>query len=96
MHGSKAARLQNRAKYVSQRVPTLFSGKFRKLNNETLTLGMIVDDLSRRLFIAIFDFQLCARDRAVKSAEMAFFFYEYLLTTMLFAKSPRGESRVSS
>ena len=50
-HGCK-----NRAKYVSQRVSTLFPGEFRKLNNETLTLGMIVDDLSRRLFIATFVF----------------------------------------
>ena len=89
-HGCK-----NRAKYVSQRVPTLFSGEFRKLNNETLTLWMVVDDLSRRLFIATFVFQLCARDRAIKSAEMAFF-YEYLLTTMLLPKLPLGESRVSS
>ena len=50
-HGCK-----NQAKYVSQRVPTLFSGKVRKLNNEMLTLGMIVDDLSQRLFIASFVF----------------------------------------
>ena len=67
-HGCK-----NRAKYVSQRVPTLFSGEFRKLNNEKLTLGMIVDDLPRRLFIAAFVFRLHAKDRAVRSAEMAFF-----------------------
>ena len=31
----------NRAKFVSQRVPTLFSGEFCKLYNEKLTLGMI-------------------------------------------------------
>ena len=37
----------NRAKYVSQRVPTLFLGEFCKLNNEKLTLGIIVDDMSR-------------------------------------------------
>ena len=62
LHGCK-----NRAKYVSQRVPTLFSREFHNLNNETLTLGMIVDNLSRQLFIATFVFQLCARDRAIKS-----------------------------
>ena len=77
-HGCK-----NRAKYVSQRVPTLFPGEFRKLNNETLTLGMIIDDLSRRLFIATLVFHLCARDRAVKSAEMAFFASIYLLQCCL-------------
>ena len=77
-HGCK-----NRAKYVSERVPTLFSGEFRKLNNETFILGMIVDDLSRRLFIASFVFQLCARDCAVKSAEMAFFTSIYLLQCYL-------------
>ena len=43
---------------------------------------MIVDDLSRQLFIATctFVYQLRARDRAIKSAEVAFF-CEYLLTT---------------
>ena len=85
-HGCK-----NRTKYVSQRVPTLFSGKFRKLNNEMLALGMIVDDLSRRLFIATFVFQLCARDRAVKSAEMAFFTSIYLLQCCL--QNCRGENQ---
>ena len=78
LHGCK-----NGAKYVSQWVPTLFSGEFRKLNNETLTLGMIVDDLSRRLFIATFVFQLCARDRAVRGAEMAFLTSIYLLRCCL-------------
>ena len=85
----------NRAKFVGQRVPTLFSGEFRKLNDEKLTLGMIVDDLPRRLFVAALVFQLHARDRAVRSAEMAFF-CDYLLTTKLFANSPREELRVSS
>ena len=85
----------NRAKFVGQRVPTLFSGEFRKLNDEKLTLGMIVDDLPRRLFVAALVFQLHARYRAVRSAEMAFF-CDYLLTTKLFANSPRGELRVST
>ena len=44
---------------------------------------MIVDDLSRRLFLATFGFQLRARDRAVKSAEMAFFTSIYLLQCCL-------------
>ena len=83
----------NRAKFASERVPTLFSGEFRKLNNEKLTLGMIVDDLPRRLFIAVFVFQLCVRDHAVRSAELVFF---AIPTTKLFAKSPRVKSRVSS
>ena len=39
-HGCK-----NRAKYVSQQAPTCSWGEFRKLNNEMLTLGMIVNDL---------------------------------------------------
>ena len=78
---------KNRAKYVSQRVPTLFSGEFHKLNDETLTLVMIVNDLSRRLFIATFVFQLCASHQKCWNG----IFYEYLLTIMLFAKSPRGE-----
>ena len=85
-HGCK-----NRAEYVSQRVPTLFSGEFRKLNNEKLTLGMIVDDLSQRLFIATFVFQLCMRDRAVKSAEMAFFTSIYLLQCCL--QNRHGENQ---
>ena len=85
----------NRAKFVGQQVPTLILGEFRKLNDEKLTLGMIVDDLPGRLFVAAFVFQLHARDRAVKSAEMAFF-CNYLLTTKLFANSPQGELRVSS
>ena len=67
-------------KYVSQRVPKLFPGEFRRLNSGKQTLGMIVDDLSRRLFIAAFIFLLCANNRAVKSAETVFFFASiYLL-----------------
>ena len=82
---------KNRTKYVSQRVPTLFSGEFRKLNNETLTLGMIINDLSQRLFIATFIFQLCVRDRAIKSAKMAFFTSIYLLQCCL--QNRRGENQ---
>ena len=52
---------------------------------------MIVDDLSRRLFIATFVFHLCARDRAVKSAEMAFFASIYLLQCCL--QNRRGENQ---
>ena len=81
----------NRAKFVSQRVPTLFLGEFRKLNNEKLTLRIIVDDLSQRLFIAAFVFQLCARDRAVRSAKMVFFAIIYLLLHCL--QNRRGENR---
>ena len=69
----------NQAKFASQQIPTLFSGEFCKLNNEKLTLGMIVDDLPWRLFIAAFVFQLHARDRTVRSAELVFFVIIYLL-----------------
>ena len=85
----------NRAKFVSQWVSTLFLGEFRKLNSENLMLGMIVDDLPQQLFIAAFIFQLHVWDRAIRSAELAFF-CDYLLTTMLFVKSLWVESRVSS
>ena len=61
----------------------MFSGEFCKLNNEKLTLGMIVDDLPWRLFIATFVFQLRTRDCAIKSAEMAFFASIYLLQCWL-------------
>ena len=81
----------NRAKYVSLRVSTLFSGEFQKLNNEKLTLGMIVDDLSRGLFIAAFIFRLHARDRAVRCAEMALFESIYLLRRSL--QNPSGENQ---
>ena len=46
----------NRAKNVGERVSTLFPTKFCRLNNEKRTLGVIVDDLSRRLFMAVFVF----------------------------------------
>ena len=80
----------NRARFVGQRVPTLFSGEFHKLNDEKLTLGMIVDDLPRRLFVAALVFQLHARDCAIRSAEMAFFAIIYLLQSCLQIR--RGEN----
>ena len=51
---------------------------------------MIVDDLPRRLFVAALVFQLHARDRAVRSAEMAFFAIIYLLQGCLQIR--RGEN----
>ncbi|MGJ8945866.1 hypothetical protein AB9K17_23500, partial [Salmonella enterica subsp. enterica serovar Kentucky] len=64
---------------------------FRRLNNGKQTLGMIVDDLSRRLFIAAFVFQLCARNRAVKSAEPEFFASIYIQQRYL--QDRRGENQ---
>ena len=80
----------SRAKFVGQRVSTLFSWEFCKLNDEKLTLGMIVDDLPRRLFVAALVFQLHVRDRSVRSAEMAFFAIIYLLQSCLQIR--RGEN----
>ena len=96
---AKAARphsCNNQANFVSRQVPTLFSGEFCKLNNEKLTLGVIVDNLLRRLFIAAFVFQLCARGRAVKSAEMAFFAIIYLLQRCLQMAAGRIERIILS
>ena len=57
--------------------------KFRRLNNKSQTLGVIVDDLSWQLFIAAFIFYPRARDRAIKTAEAAFFVSIYLLLRCL-------------
>ena len=84
------------AKFDSQRVPTLFSGKFCKLSNKKLTLGMIVDDLPRWLFIAAFVFQLRTRDHAVRSAELAFITIIYLLQRCLQITAGRIESIILS
>ena len=69
----------------------MFPTKFRRLNNEKRTLGVIVDDLSRQLFIAAVVFELRARERAVKSGETAFFANIYLLQRCL--QNRRGKNQ---
>ena len=69
----------------------MFPGEFRKLNNEKLTLGVIVDDLPWGMFIAAFVFRLHVRDCAVRSAKMALFVSICLLQRCL--RNRHGESQ---
>jgi hypothetical protein len=81
----------NRAKYVSQRVPILFSGEFRKLNNEKLA-NLGGDCWWATMTVALsYLFRLHTRDRAVRSAEMALFASIYLLQRCL--QNRHGENK---
>jgi hypothetical protein len=76
---------------ISEFHAILFPGEFRKFNNENLTLGVIVDNLPRRMFIAAFVFRLHARDHAVRSAKMVLFASIYLLQRCL--QNRHGENQ---
>ena len=65
------------------RVPTLFQRDFRGLNCEKLNFETIVDDLPREKLTTHSIFPARAKDRAVKTAEMAFFAIIFLVQCSL-------------
>ena len=59
--------------FLVLRVPTLFQGLFRSLNGGKLNFEIFIEDLPRDKLTARSALWACAKDRAVRVAEMAFF-----------------------
>ena len=63
----------NQAKVFILRITTSFHRLFCILNCENLNFGIFVEDLARDKLTACSVFRACAKDHAVKIAEVAFF-----------------------